>query len=278
MNNANRPRSNSVTSIKDYLKRKREKTVTEDYRVATTNETSLKHKKTRRNIREGDLNNTMMEDLKLMIQTLTADVHKGFQDNNSEIKKLKEDIEKREQQWREEKLELTQKLNLLEIKLQKQDTIIEKLENQLEIQEKNKKIHNIIIKGLQLPNNNLETNIETFLNQELNTEVNVTEAFKVGKKSDSMVIVAKLKSRTQKQLILTNKNKLKGKSVYIENDLTKAELEIQSILRQHANEELKKGRKAKIAYQKLYVDNELYIWNKKQKQLIKQINFTPTKN
>ncbi|KAK4880425.1 hypothetical protein RN001_008571 [Aquatica leii] len=178
----------------------------------------------------------------------------------------------------DEKLELTQKLNLLEIKLQKQDAIIEKLENQLETQEKNKKIHNIIIKGLQLPNNNLETNIETFLNQELNTEVNVTEAFKVGKKSDSMVIVAKLKSRTQKQLILTNKNKLKGKSVYIENDLTKAELEIQSILRQHANEELKKGRKAKIAYQKLYIDNELYIWNKKQKQLIKQINFTPTKN
>ena len=62
-------------------------------------------------------------------------------------------------------------------------------------------------------------------------------------------------------LILQNKNKLKGKEIYIENDLTKQEREIQAAIRQKAKEERNKGNEVKIGYLKLRINGKWEHWN-----------------
>lgn len=71
--------------------------------------------------------------------------------------------------------------------------------------------------------------------------------------------------------VMGNKKKLKGSKVYIENDLTKEERRIQAEIRKVAQEERKKGKKAVARYNKLLVNDQVWIWDH-DKQTIKPKN------
>lgn len=69
--------------------------------------------------------------------------------------------------------------------------------------------------------------VEFVLEQNLQIKLEVEDALWIKKKKGGSILIAKLKSWEDKRAIMVKKNKLKGKKLYIENDLTLAEREVQ---------------------------------------------------
>lgn len=100
----------------------------------------------------------------------------------------------------------------------------------------------------------------------LGVDVTVTEAYKVGKNQENKIIIAKIENTKQKTLVMTNKNKLKGTKIIIENDLTKKELEIQRDIRLIAKEEREQGKQVKVGYQKLIINGQTWTYQQLPKR------------
>lgn len=58
--------------------------------------------------------------------------------------------------------------------------------------------------------------------------------------------------------MMGKKNRLYGKEIYIDDDLTRAERYMQMKVRQWARMERVKGRRAKVGYGRCYVDGKVY--------------------
>ncbi|KAF5289581.1 hypothetical protein FQA39_LY15028 [Lamprigera yunnana] len=74
----------------------------------------------------------------------------------------------------------------------------------------------------------------------------------IGRDNNTMMVIAEISNWEGKMLIMKNKNKLKGKQVYIDNDLTKEEQKVQAEVRRVAREEkAKRGSERPFFRQKL---------------------------
>lgn len=248
-------RSNSW-STNEHLKRKRDKEKTE---IKTEVDAFRKSKRIVRspikiNTESADQEkNEKMEDLKTLMGTMIEKMEVGFKDNKTEIQKLREEIKEKEEQWQKERSVLQQGINTLEKK-------INQLEERLEIKERKERKQNIIIKGLKMEKESLAENIENFITKELRVECEIREAYKIGVNKD--IIVAKTQTWEEKIQIMKAKNKLGERKIYIENDMTKGELETQKKIRQLAFEEKQKGNRVKVGYKKISINNIQYEWDK----------------
>jgi len=68
---------------------------------------------------------------------------------------------------------------------------------------------------------------------------------------------------------MRKKKELKER-IFIDDDLTKKEREIQNHLREKAKEERRKGNRAKIGYAKIWVNDKCYWWNAREKRLTEE--------
>ncbi|KAJ3650682.1 hypothetical protein Zmor_016765 [Zophobas morio] len=80
--------------------------------------------------------------------------------------------------------------------------------------------------------------VEEFLKKEIEVEVKVLETIIIGKEESKKILVKTLWE--EKQEVMKNKNKLRGKRTYIDNDWTVQEQKIQKGIRDIAKEERKK--------------------------------------
>ena len=55
---------------------------------------------------------------------------------------------------------------------------------------------------------------------------------------------------------------LKEQRIYINNDMSKVEREIQAVIRKKAKEQKEKGMQVKIGFQKMVVNGVLWRWSK----------------
>lgn len=170
---------------------------------------------------------------------------------NKEIKELK----KENSEIRKENMELKEQI-------QKDNARIEKLE-------KEKREKNIVIQGLDIKKNeteNLKNRLEHFIKDELNVVVSVQAASRLGKKT----CLVELADKQDKFKIMRNKKILKerpGDKVYIDNDFTPKEREIENQIRMVAKEERTKGKKVISGYQKLFIDGIEFRWNMDKEKL-----------
>ena len=65
---------------------------------------------------------------------------------------------------------------------------------------------------------------------------------------------------------MQNKNKLKGTTIFIENDMTNKEINIQNELKKIAKQEYEKGNKVRIGYQKLTINSKTFDWEEISKE------------
>lgn len=140
---------------------------------------------------------------------------------------------------------------------------IQSINTRLEQLEKEKRRNNIVIQGLSVNNNTTEIkeDIEKFLYEKLGVNTKVKSAYRMGPK---MQIVAP-ESYEVKREVMKNKIKLRniqGNKIFINNDQTKQEREIDAQIRVRARTERSKGRRVRNGYQKLFIDEEEWKWNK----------------
>lgn len=68
---------------------------------------------------------------------------------------------------------------------------------------------------------------------------------------------------------MKEKHNLRDSKIYIDDDLTKREREIQQKIREKMRQEKNKGNNAVMGYKKLIVNGEKWIWSEQQMELRK---------
>lgn len=165
------------------------------------------------------------------------------------IDELKAEFKNKEKKWEEEKKQLVER--------------IAKLEQGEENREKEKRRNNIIINGLEEEGEVGAIVAELARSLQLNTRV--VEAVRLGKKTEGKKrpVLVKCSSWEDKRNILAKKGALrdKGSTIYIDEDLTRKEREIQMKLKRKAREERSKGKRVMVRYQKMCIEEEWWFWN-----------------
>lgn len=215
-----------------------------------------------------------MREIMNLLRDLSGDVKeiKGEQRTNTEeLKALQEEIRtmRTEQSEFKEEIEKMKDINSKAMKeiddLKKEVKIanerIEKLEGE-------KRRKNIIIQGMKINASNprtLKEGVEKFIEKELGATIKVESARKLGTKT----CLVELNSRSDKTVIMSNKSKLRnhGEEIYINDDLTKEERQVQARIREIAREESAKGKIVKIGFRKITIGEETWTWNGEAQKL-----------
>jgi hypothetical protein len=173
-----------------------------------------------------------------------------------EKRSREEERKKDKEEWREEKKNLERRL--------------ENLEWEREKKEREKRKNNIVIRGAnKWEESKIEKETKEFIKNNLKIEVNINKAFKVQVRGGKCTVVAEVGSWEQKREIMIRKKELQA-GIFIDDDLTRTEREMQTKLREKAKEEREKGNKVKVGYGKIMIGDRWYRWSAREKKLIEE--------
>lgn len=133
---------------------------------------------------------------------------------------------------------------------------VRKIKKMMWEKEKEERMNNIVIKGLIVEGSVAKEKVEEFLNDKLEVAGRVR-----GVRLSGKVLVVVLESEEMKRKVMSNKNKLKGGNIFIENDLTWEERKIQERIGNWAREERKKGKEVKIGLGKVRINGMWRRWH-----------------
>lgn len=212
-----------------------------------TQRTPIKHKQNE----EGKLDTLiqMMQNITAEIKEIRAE-QKDYRKDIRELRKKLEETNQTNREIQKENEEIKEELRITK--------------NRVEYLEKEQKAKNVIVQGLEIDTSDpgvLKEVMTAFMCKELNIEVKIDEAFKLGNK----MCLIKTASKDEKNKIMQNKNKLRLRGqdpIYINNDLTREEMRIQLEIRKRAREERAKGNQTKVGYQRITIQGQLWKWNK----------------
>ena len=143
---------------------------------------------------------------------------------------------------------------------------IRRIEEEKDRAEREKRRKNIVIKGVDWKEGNNEGTVKEFIREKMKigAEIERTHMIRVGNKNT--IIVATMKSMEEKIRIMKEKRKLE-KGIYIDDDLTREEREIQQRIRRIDRVRREEGECVKIGYKKLKIENRWYRWNENEERL-----------
>lgn len=211
-----------------------------------------------------------MDELKTMISCLTTKIdgmnsqisknHKELknevQNNSNIIEKLKKEQEERDTVWQKEKELMKKEINILRRRLEEQD--------------KRSRANNILIKGMDHAGIRTKDAVENLLGKELNVSCKVKSVTEIKNRGENPMLLVELDSKEEKRNVMMNKNKLKGKMIYVDNDWTKEERKMSYVIRKKAAEKRRENKNVKIFYNKLVVDDKQWVWNEEKEDLEEQ--------
>lgn len=129
--------------------------------------------------------------------------------------------------------------------------------------ERERRRRNTVLKGAEWGEECKKGAVTIFIkeNKRIEVELEGTQKMRVGEKNT--IIIATLKSWEEKMKVMREKGKM-GQGIYIDDDLTKKEREIQQRLRRIARVRREKGEYVKIGYKKLKIEGR---WNESEEKL-----------
>lgn len=184
-----------------------------------------------------------------MILELKGDLKAEIRGIGTELKEIVQEVKILKQEnvkLRNENEQLKKEVNLINEKI-----------------EKEKRKNNIIVQGIRMDTNEPDLLKEEML-QFIESELKVKVALKGIRKIGDKIYWVELGSIDEKLKIMRNKSKLKnrrGGRIYINDDMTKQQREIQGIIRKIAREEVSKGKTVKIGFGKLMINRDKYKWS-----------------
>lgn len=223
-------------------------------------ETSADDSKRKRNSPEG------FKRSKRTHRTPTKKDSENPADNMEEVKDMLRDIMKEIKNIREEQ-DIFKK-EILEIKRENKDLkeTVRKLENKIESLEKKERKNNIIIRGANIEQISDSIKVSQLLKDKIEVDIKV-KSVQIINKGSKPLAVAHLDNWEDKIKIMRNKNRLRQTEIYIENDMTAEEREVQAKIRKLAKEERDKGKKTIVKYRKVIIDGVTLIWDQNKEML-----------
>jgi len=185
------------------------------------------------------------------------EIIKKIEDSNRDLeKKVMTELKKELVKMREENAKVIEELKKENVELRREVTELKKREEERERRERKK---NIVIKGEQVEEGTARQVVEDLCNGICGEKIRVKEVKVIGK--EEKIILVELENFEEKMKIMKNKYKLRGKKIYVDEDMTRKEREIQKRVREWAYQEKKKGRIVKVGYAKAYIGEIKYVWN-----------------
>ena len=150
---------------------------------------------------------------------------------------------------------------IVEVKQVYNDILKEKDER-----EKAEKKNNIVITGISFEKERIKEEVSKWITEKLNINVEVTEAWKIKEEMTGV----KMQSFHDKMNVIRNKNMLKKTKIYIKDDLTYNERQIQRKIIERAVQYREKNQETYVSvrYRKLIVGNEEYVWSDEEGKLL----------
>lgn len=197
-----------------------------------------------------DICKQMLEEIK-KIRKDQDEMKEKIEINNQEIKALGDEIKKTNEKWEKKYEDLESRFTTLE----------RKVENM----EKEKRKNNVVITGIEIDAKDEESKqlVEKWMEKELGVYRKIKEVIKITQ--DKMLV--KMENFEDKMELLINKRKLKGKQIYIDNDLSPQERNIQRKLRLEAVKLREEGKSVKIRHMHIMVDGKRMTYNERDKNL-----------
>lgn len=122
--------------------------------------------------------------------------------------------------------------------------------------------NNIIVTGLPVEAGELVETTISQLNSLLNINLtidNINDLYKLGKKSNSPIKI-EFVSYIVKKKVIENRSKLRGKEIFINDDLCPEDRAKQKVLREHLREAKRKNFNAYIKNQLLFINGERFTY------------------
>lgn len=111
--------------------------------------------------------------------------------------------------------------------------------------------------------------MEEFIKEKLKVEIKVKKTSAIKLRGDKTIVAAEIESWEQKRDIMKNKKVLE-RGLFIEDDLTRREREIQQKLREIARGERENGN-VKVGYKKITIGEKVMTWNEKEGKLMEKM-------
>lgn len=122
---------------------------------------------------------------------------------------------------------------------------------------------NIFIRGIRTVGAKIKEEIRGIIKEKLDQAIYIKRTRAIGGG-----IVVELESRENKMDIMRKKGMLKGMNLWIEDDLTDREREIQKWLGMIVEEERSRGLEAQLGYQKLKIEGNWYEWREEEGRIV----------
>lgn len=242
----------------DETKRKRNEGVWENV-FSKSKRTARSPEKTSKN---DDKIEKMMNMMQTMNQTL-ANLTTEMKEMRKEQREYKEEVK----ELRKENQKMKEKNEQLQCRNIDLDDRLRRLENE-------KRRNNIIIQGIKIDADDkkvLKEASENVVERYLGIKVNVKMAAKLGEKT----YLVQMQSEKDKDMVMKNKHKLrnvKNERIYMNNDLSKTDREVQNKIREKLNEIKKTGKQVKMGYRKMWVETEEWKWDNQKEMLVEGKN------
>lgn len=146
---------------------------------------------------------------------------------------------------------------------------LEEMERRVEWIEKERRKNNIVITGLRIDTNDqeiLKRKVGNMIEKEIEVQTDIKKVQKLGEKTH----LVEFTKTNDKEKVMRNKHKLKNNKsqrIFINEDMTKKELEKGKQLRKRAQEEKNKGNSVKLGYNKIIINGNEWKWNSDKEKL-----------
>lgn len=149
---------------------------------------------------------------------------------------------------------------------------IQEIRNDMERKEREERKLSVIIKGMEVGRQykNLESEVGKFLRDNIETDADIEIARVI---NGGKMIQVKFRRWEDKSKVMQNKKKLGDKKIYIDNDRTKKEREVQKKLVAQAKRYRLENRRVQIKFWKLEIDDKWYKWNEAKEELEEETFF-----
>ena len=124
---------------------------------------------------------------------------------------------------------------------------------------------NIVIRGVW-KEEETEKEVKEFIGKNIKTEEEIRETRKIKASGGKEIVIAKLENWKDKREMMTRKREFKT-GVYIEDDLTWKEREMQRKLRKIAGQKREEVKKVIVKYKGICTDQKWYEWNEVEESL-----------
>lgn len=211
-----------------------------------------------------------------MEETLSK-IMKMIDDFRTDIKQDLQNIREEQKDFWKEVKEIKEENEFLKKENNEVKKELQLLKGKIDLMDKEKRRNNIIIQGIPITTYEegvIKERMNRLLKDNLELEVKIKNARKIGEK----ICLLEMENNTDKQLVMSNKSKLKNikdTKIYINNDMNLEEREIQKIIRDKAKNHREKGETVKIGYQKLIINGEVRVWNNEKKTLVTKTDNKP---